>query len=242
MKRDEYIQSSRKAKVEPKCPIYNRCERCAYSLYFLSGAHVGSNLDMISTLSKEGIRRLGEDEEMIEQVGDTVTMVGGKNNLYFANVCPEVPLFSDDLYPFIPKKSVTKGSWDKYYGDSQFGEDGKFKIIETAHYTECREFHASRRHSKRHSKLSPPIQYVYLMVNKRSGHYKIGRSVNPEFRERTLQSQEPEVEMVEACLAPKALEKRLHEEYKSKRIRGEWFDLNDADIRAIIHTFSQQKD
>jgi hypothetical protein len=33
-------------------------------------------------------------------------------------------------------------------------------------------------------------KYIYLMLNKRSGYIKIGRSKRPSFREKTLQADE----------------------------------------------------
>lgn len=39
-------------------------------------------------------------------------------------------------------------------------------------------------------------EYVYLMVNTETSFIKIGTSINPKYRERTLQSQEPKVHLV----------------------------------------------
>ena len=38
--------------------------------------------------------------------------------------------------------------------------------------------------------------YIYLIYNKRNGYYKIGKSHNPKFREKTLQSQEHEIKII----------------------------------------------
>jgi len=72
---------------------------------------------------------------------------------------------------------------------------------------------------------------TYLMKNVRNGFYKIGVSNNPKKRERTLQSQEPEVKMVKVW--SDNIEKELHLKYKEHRVRGEWFNLNKIQVKHI---------
>jgi len=75
------------------------------------------------------------------------------------------------------------------------------------------------------------MSHIYMMKNIRNGYIKIGRSNNPEFRERTLQSEAPEIELIfSSPLTFAANEKRLHSILSHKRIRGEWFDLNDEEV------------
>jgi len=38
---------------------------------------------------------------------------------------------------------------------------------------------------------------------------------------------------------PKELEKELHQQFSNKRIRGEWFELNDKDINTIIEKMKE---
>jgi Meiotically up-regulated gene 113 len=75
--------------------------------------------------------------------------------------------------------------------------------------------------------------FVYLMHNKSNGYYKIGRSIKPEHREKTLQAQEPDVILIEKWMAPAEIERLLHQKYKQKRKRGEWFELIENDIEEI---------
>ena len=77
------------------------------------------------------------------------------------------------------------------------------------------------------------LNYVYIMLNNLNGYYKIGRSIKPEHRERTLQSQEPDVVLIDKWVASAEVEKNLHIKYKEKRIRGEWFELGENDIEEI---------
>ncbi|TGE05594.1 GIY-YIG nuclease family protein [Hymenobacter fodinae] len=76
--------------------------------------------------------------------------------------------------------------------------------------------------------------FVYLMLNKRNGYYKIGHSTVPKFREKTLQAEEPEIEMLTWFVGTTAKERELHELYAEKRIRGEWFALSVEDVNALM--------
>jgi hypothetical protein len=76
--------------------------------------------------------------------------------------------------------------------------------------------------------------YVYLMKDLSNGFYKIGISNNPEYRERTLQSEKPTIEMIASKKFPirkiaESFERSLHITFADKRIRGEWFELSQVD-------------
>lgn len=71
------------------------------------------------------------------------------------------------------------------------------------------------------------------MKNHRNGYIKIGFSVNPKAREKTLQSEEPEIELLEKWPASMVDEMVLHQRYAAKRIRGEWFKIDAGDIAII---------
>lgn len=76
-------------------------------------------------------------------------------------------------------------------------------------------------------------QFTYLMKNVRDGQYKIGESNYPKFREKTLMSQEPVVEIYACFKSKKCNEKVLHKQFANKRGRGEWFILDDNDLEYI---------
>ena len=75
--------------------------------------------------------------------------------------------------------------------------------------------------------------YIYLMIDHNTGYYKIGRSKNPKFREKTLQSEKPTIEMIHKFKANSSKESDLHKKYADKRIRGEWFNLSKEDVNYI---------
>lgn len=76
--------------------------------------------------------------------------------------------------------------------------------------------------------------FIYIMRCLRTGLYKIGRSKNPTIREKTLQSENPNVELVYQVEAFASYEKELHSEFSHKRVRGEWFRLTKKDLKSIL--------
>ncbi len=85
--------------------------------------------------------------------------------------------------------------------------------------------------------------FVYLMKDESNGYHKIGISNKPEYRERTLQSEKPTIVLLCAKEFPtriiaEAIESALHKAYEDKRLRGEWFALNEKDVLDIKKTLS----
>lgn len=76
--------------------------------------------------------------------------------------------------------------------------------------------------------------FTYLMEDTRNGLIKIGKSKNPERREKTLQSEAPSVELRIAVPTESDFESELHGDFDHLRRRGEWFDLSGADIKTVI--------
>ncbi len=79
----------------------------------------------------------------------------------------------------------------------------------------------------------PKPTCVYLMQDDRTHLFKIGSSKKPEYRERTLQSDNPLVNLLVYWDVDEADERYLHKTYKHKRVRGEWFKLTAFDIKRI---------
>ena len=80
--------------------------------------------------------------------------------------------------------------------------------------------------------------YVYLMKDTANGRYKIGMSKKPEYRERTLQSEKPEITLICSKMyssrdEARKIEKELHQRFKNNRIRGEWFNLSDSEVKNV---------
>lgn len=85
--------------------------------------------------------------------------------------------------------------------------------------------------------------YVYLMIDLTNNFYKIGISNSPKYREFTLQSEKPTIELLASKKfinrkIAKSFENALHSAYSDKRLRGEWFQLNEIEIEEIIFTLN----
>lgn len=86
-----------------------------------------------------------------------------------------------------------------------------------------------------------PETYLYLMKDTSTGYTKIGISNKPGYREKTLQGEKPTIELLAAWKATRKDEKDLHVVYRSVRIRGEWFDLSDEDIKTIYWLMQEKE-
>ena len=99
----------------------------------------------------------------------------------------------------------------------------------------------SERRSAESAPSEKEVCYVYLMKDISNGYYKIGISNRPEYRERTLQSEKPTIELLTAKpftsrIIAEAIEQALHKAFGEKRLRGEWFELTPSDVNDIIQT------
>ena len=80
-------------------------------------------------------------------------------------------------------------------------------------------------------------QFCYILKDENikyedgSSAYKIGKSSNPENREKTLQAEKPTLKLIKQF--KKDLEKELHDKYKEQNVRGEWFKLYPSQIKYI---------
>jgi hypothetical protein len=85
--------------------------------------------------------------------------------------------------------------------------------------------------------------YVYLMIDTINHYHKIGISNKPTWREKTLQSEKPTIELLASKRfinrkIASSFEKALHETYSHKRIRGEWFNLDLNEVNEIVKTLN----
>lgn len=82
--------------------------------------------------------------------------------------------------------------------------------------------------------------YTYIMHNLDNNRYKIGMSKHPKVRERTLQSAEPNVELIytqkhaNRQLA-REREKYLHNLFRHYKYRGEWYVLSSRELDEIMN-------
>jgi hypothetical protein len=81
------------------------------------------------------------------------------------------------------------------------------------------------------------MSHVYLMKNMDNGYYKIGFSQQPEYRERTLQAQEPDVRLLATIPGTKQLEQKLRSDFAEHRARGEWFSFSSSALYSVAEVF-----
>lgn len=96
---------------------------------------------------------------------------------------------------------------------------------------------ASARHYKDLPKLEKPAGYVYIIQDVDfSNRYKIGRTNHPKRRINKFEVTLPfKTELVHILRADNAVaaEGYLHKRFAKERARGEWFDLNEAQLQEI---------
>jgi len=91
-------------------------------------------------------------------------------------------------------------------------------------------------------KLALHPGYVYL-ISCKEGYFKIGRSANPEGRLiqfRTLPPFEFNLEHIIPADDDREAERQLHSQFSEKRVRGEWFTLDEEDVE-FISSLSEYK-
>ena len=62
--------------------------------------------------------------------------------------------------------------------------------------------------------------------------YKIGKSINPEQRLKQIKTSNPNAKLI--CYGNAVTEKYMHDRFYRSRIKGEWFKLNDEQLRNAI--------
>ena len=116
------------------------------------------------------------------------------------------------------------------------------EIIEQLNQEECKkEMQQYAMQNNFEIPIKHETTFVYLMLDKNTGYHKIGRSINPNKRERTLQSEKPTITLFYHCEVPVKIETILHEKYKDYRVRGEWFDLDEEQINEIVEYLESKR-
>ena len=79
---------------------------------------------------------------------------------------------------------------------------------------------------------------TYLIYDKMSNRYKIGRSNNVEQRLRQLSDDNNRLMLFSFCNGN--IECKLHKRFYLKKLNGEWFNLSDKDVMYIKERFNEQ--
>ena len=107
-------------------------------------------------------------------------------------------------------------------------------VIILSDYPEALDGRYIEKTKKKAPAVSKPKNgFVYLMQTGVHGYTKIGFSIKPKAREKTLQGEDPLLHMIFSMDGTMADERNWHLHFKSKRVRGEWFNLTRQDIEFI---------
>lgn len=137
MNKEEYFNKSNQLNLPNRCPILDRCSRRASTIFLLGYYDVDTSKvsDVHKFLVDEGQLNHDFTNRKIPVQGENPSMIKGRNNIYFHDVCPEVNLF-DKINGIFFAKGVAciSADWDN------FRDKPKERIDECRHFSECPEF------------------------------------------------------------------------------------------------------
>ena len=83
--------------------------------------------------------------------------------------------------------------------------------------------------------LMPLIPWHLYLMKAENGLYKIGISTNPKARYASLATGPIAIGLLwsKEMITAREVEQELHRHFQAKRIRGEWFELNEQDVEYI---------
>lgn len=180
---------------------------------------------------------MGKDPAVLFYTGDflvgTMKMNYAQKGKYIQLLClqhQDGHLSEDDML------SVCGDYDEKIFSKFVKDENGRYynERME-AESVKRKRFSESRKNNA--NKSDDAITCIYLMKDPVSGNTKIGSSCDPERRLEEIRKQTKNREiyiLAMVCNVRQILEKQLHEKYKSKKIKFEWFCLTDDEISEII--------
>lgn len=98
---------------------------------------------------------------------------------------------------------------------------------------------AARQNPPVSTRRSRRFGYAYILRSS-TGYYKIGRTVNPEDRQRTFSVKLPfsvRYDLVIPSPDYIGFENYLHQHYRDKRVDGEWFALTADDLNLLKEAY-----
>lgn len=80
-----------------------------------------------------------------------------------------------------------------------------------------------------------PIIKTYIIYDTANNAYKIGRSIDPVHRLKSLRCGNPSIILFAECISD--VENELHKYFSDHNIGGEWFSLSKSDLNYIISEY-----
>jgi len=121
-------------------------------------------------------------------------------------------------------KSIEETLEKKLSWWEELSREGRIKIISKQEKLDIKKQEEEKRNKK-----------TYILKDKNTGYYKIGKSINPLDREKTLQAEKPTYELIK--IFNNDIETDLHKKYKKQNVRGEWFNLNKIQLKYICTSY-----
>ena len=102
-----------------------------------------------------------------------------------------------------------------------------------------------RRQERKNNPKPPPVDqdcFIYLIKDGRRGLHKVGKANNVSTRFSQLKTANPGIELVFHYRGKESDEKAIHSvlEGFGKRVDGEWFNMNEADIQYFQQYFVKE--
>jgi hypothetical protein len=195
-----------------------------------------SNLIYWCNQNRKEIRKLFPEKNKIYQITDIKSAYNFTRYDYLVEKLKDgldgIYYFKPTVTGFYPERDIEYRSLPTVKGQLL---DANFKIIEAYGFEKIeiiylKDIDKTINPNNKHTK-------VYIMIDKNTSLYKIGRSKNPSIREKTLQSEKPTIELLYQWDAKISDEGKLHDMFENKRIRGEWFNLDYNDLLTIKSFF-----
>ena len=184
MNKKEYAKRSQKEKLPIRCPIIDKCERYACTIYDLGQKGlIEKGLTMDEKLRGNQLVSDNSENEKISLKGEHFEFSHSRSMFSFDYACPEVSLFANSsIFGFIPEKAIVAGSWDSFWEKDRFGEDKQFYIYKTGHYSECAEFSqyhyenkiaktGNKSKKKRRAPISTKLRFEIFQRDNFTCHY-----------------------------------------------------------------------
>ena len=159
--------------------------------------------------------------------------------------------FNKGKFTLDQAKRTLNGSFDVVWpalSEKFIYEDGFFYNQRLLHEKSRRSKYTESRRNSRLQSDEDSVK-IYLILDKDTGYYKIGSSVNPLRRFAEMTNQKSPAITVGlrdyvlfwvSKIVKRETEKEVHTIFKSKRITGEWFSLTKEDVLLIQKKYGDE--
>ncbi|MGF2618471.1 GIY-YIG nuclease family protein [Rossellomorea vietnamensis] len=190
----------------------------------------------------------------VQQGGHVMTrdeglkLIKGLMAFYEDNTDEDIKEFNDKLDVRRIVREYWQGGVEEFRDMSWYYQNQIFSTLKSSDllvekyfkpemWNQLKEFEEAEkeREIKREKRKEPKPGFIYV-IQEEGGFFKIGKSVNPVTRLKTLQTSHPRpLQLVHVIEVEdmKSIESKLHDLFESKRLSGEWFELTEEDVEFL---------